>query len=89
MKRTKLAVVALLLGISSFINLFGLEKGIMAIIAGALAIRELTETRQTGGKVMAWLGIVLGALSMVTVIFILLWKGPQLLEYFKRLPRFH
>jgi hypothetical protein len=88
MKRSNLAFIALLLGIASFVNLLGLEKGLVAIVAGWLAIREIRDTPQVSGKGMAWAGVVLGALSIVTIVFFMILKGPQLLEYLKNLPKF-
>lgn len=87
MKRNRLAIVALLLGITSFINLFGLEKGIMAIIAGWMAIGEIREEPELGGKGMAWAGLVLGAVSVVAIIIFIALKGPQFLDYLKNLPK--
>lgn len=87
MKRNQLPLIALLLGIASIINLFGLEKGIMAVIAGWLALRELKAEPESGGKGMAWAGVILGAASIVFVIVVLIWKGPDLMHYLKSLPR--
>jgi hypothetical protein len=88
MKRSNLAFIALLMGIASFINLLGLEKGLIAIVAGVLAIRELRKAPELSGKSMAWAGAILGALSIVTIVFFMILKGPQLLEYLKSLPKF-
>ena len=87
MKRNKLAIAALVMGIVSFINLLGLEKGLMAIIIGWMAIRELKVEPSRGGKGMAWAGVILGALSMAAVIFLVIWKGPQFLQDLKNLQR--
>jgi hypothetical protein len=86
MKRNRLAIVALLLGIMSFINLFGLEKGIMAIVAGWMAILEIKEEPSFKGKGMAWAGIVLGAFSITMITLLVIWKGPQIFEFLKNLP---
>ena len=87
MKRNKLAIIALLLGIFSFVNLFGLEKGLMAIIAGWIAIREIRENSELSGKGMAWAGVILGALSMVVITILVIWKGPQFLQFLRNLPK--
>jgi hypothetical protein len=85
MKRCRLAMVALLLGITSFVNLLGLEKGIVAILVGWLAIREIKEDPARKGKRMAWAGLILGLLSVIIIIFMLIWKGPQLLQQLRLL----
>ncbi len=87
MKHCKLASIALLLGIFSFVNLLGLEKGIMAIIVGWMAIREIKEEPLLKGKGMAWVGFILGALSIISIIFMLIWKGPQLLQQLRLLQK--
>ena len=87
MKRCKLASIALLLGITSFINLFGLEKGIVAIIVGWLAIREIKEEPLLKGKRMAWAGLILGVLSILTIIILLVWKGPHLIQQLRLLQK--
>ena len=85
MKRCKLASIALLLGIASLINLFGLEKGIVAIVAGWMAIREIKEEPLLKGKGIAWAGFILGVLSIITIISLLIWKGPHLLQQLRLL----
>ncbi len=87
MKRCKLAIIALLLGITSLVNLFGLEKGVMAIIVGWLAIGEIKNQPSLKGKGMAWAGVILGALSIITIVVVLIWKGPQLLQQLKLLQK--
>ena len=87
MKRNRLAIIALALGITSFVNLFGLEKGLMAIVAGWMAIQEIKEEPALRGKGMAWAGVVLGAFSIVVITVLVIWKGPQIFEYLKTLPK--
>ena len=87
MKRCRLAIIALLLGITSLVNLFGLEKGVMAIIVGWLAIGEIKNEPSLKGKGMAWAGLILGALSIITIVVVLIWKGPQLLQQLKLLQK--
>ena len=87
MKRCRLAIIALLLGITSLVNLFGLEKGVMAIIVGWFAIGEIKNEPSLKGKGMAWAGLILGALSIITIVVVLIWKGPQLLQQLKLLQK--
>ena len=53
------ATVSLILGIFSFVNLLGLEKPILAIIFGWLALRAKPEPRLTEHRVWAKAGVVL------------------------------
>ncbi len=87
MKRCRLAMIALLLGIISFVNLMGLEKGVMAIIVGWWAIREIKEDPARKGTGMAWAGFILGLLSVILIISMLIWKGPQLLQQLRMLEK--
>ncbi len=87
MKRCRLAIIALLLGITSMINLLGLEKGVMAVIVGWLAIGEIKNQPSLKGKGMAWAGLILGVLSIITILVVLIWKGPQLLQQLKLLQK--
>jgi hypothetical protein len=61
------ATAALLLGIASFFNLLGMEKAILAIIFGRLALRSdpapaLKERREWGRA-----GLILGVLQVVVI----------------------
>jgi uncharacterized membrane protein YwzB len=85
MKRSKLAVAALLMGIVSFINLLGIEKGVIAIVIGWMALQEVKKEPETGGKSLAWAGIVLGILSIGLIITVSVIMGPQIMHFFKRL----
>ncbi len=70
------ATASLLLGIASFISLLGVEKGILAILFGILALRA--QPLPALAKRRAWgkTGIVLGAfhISLVVVIVLFSWR---------------
>jgi len=85
MSKSRLAVVALLLGIFAFVNLLGLEKGLMAVVVGWLALAEIKETPGKSGKGLAWAGIILGLASLTLIAGILLFKGPEILKYLRQL----
>ncbi|HEX2952902.1 MAG TPA: DUF4190 domain-containing protein [Bacillota bacterium] len=85
MKRSKLAIAALLMGIVSFVNLLGLEKGVMAIVIGWMALQEAKKEPDTGGKSLAWAGIVLGIASIGLIITISVIMGPKIIHFFKNL----
>ncbi|MBI4722820.1 MAG: DUF4190 domain-containing protein [Candidatus Stahlbacteria bacterium] len=67
MEKSKFALVSLILGIISFVQLLGVEKGTLGIVFGILALREITKQPELKGRKMAIIGIVLSALYVVIV----------------------
>lgn len=66
------ATVALILGISSFINLVGMDKAILAIVFGSLALRStplpVLKTRRAWGQI----GVILGILQVIVISTLLI-----------------
>ena len=82
------ATVSLVLGAASFVNLLGIEKGILAIVFGMLALKAapgptLVE-RRTWGK----LGIAFGLVQIALVIAVIALNLDKLLELIRLLERF-
>ena len=70
------ATVALVLGIFCFINLAGMEKAVLAVIFGWMALRAAPEPILTERRMWAQAGLVLGGLVLVIVpIIIFLFFG--------------
>ena len=67
MEKSKFALVSLILGIVSFVQLLGAEKGILGIVFGILALREITKQPELKGRKIAIVGIVLSALYIVVI----------------------
>jgi hypothetical protein len=82
--KSKIAVMALVLGIVCFLNLLGIEKAIAAIIAGWLGLKE-TDNEAKAGKGFAIAGIVLGSLYIVTITVVLIFKGPEFIQIIQRM----
>jgi hypothetical protein len=59
------ATAALILGISCFTNLLGLEKAVLAIIFARLALRTNPEPPLTEHRMWAKAGLILGVLPLV------------------------
>ncbi len=81
------ATVSLVLGIMSFVNLLGIEKGILAIVFGVLAVASgpgpaLAE-RRSWGK----LGVLLGAIQIVIVVAVVALNFDKVLEVIRMLER--
>jgi hypothetical protein len=75
------ATAALLVGISSYIQLLGVERAVLAIIFAWLALRTQPEPRLESRRVWAKLGLLLGLIMLVTVPVILIAK----FEFFREL----
>jgi hypothetical protein len=75
------ATASLILGIFSFINLLGLEKPILAIIFGWLALRAAPEPRLTEHRVWAKTGVVLGSIVLVVVPTLIVLNFDRLREF--------
>ncbi len=85
MTKSKLAIASFILGIVSFIQLLGLEKALLAIIFGAVALRELSEVQELKGKNYAYAGIIFGSLYILILGIITIVKWPQIFELISKL----
>jgi ABC-type transport system involved in cytochrome c biogenesis permease subunit len=77
-KNSKLAIVSLVLGIFSFIHLLGIEKAVLSVVFGVLALKEIGQTQKY--KKIAYVGISLGIIYLLIVTVILTFYSPQLLN---------
>lgn len=69
---SEFAIASLVVGVASFISLAGIEKAIIAIVFGVLALKRLECNEQLSGKNLAKAGIVLSIVSIIaTVVFII------------------
>ena len=82
--KSKVAVMAMVMGIVCFLNLIGIEKAILAITAGWLGLKE-TENEAKAGRGFAIAGIVLGSLYIVTIAALLILKGPEFMQMIQRM----
>ena len=67
---SEFAVVSLVIGVFSFVTLFGLEKAILAVVFGFLALRRIGKNSQLRGRGLAIAGVVLGGIAVVLLIVI-------------------
>lgn len=74
------ATVSLVLGIFCFINLLGLEKPILAIIFGWLALRSNPEPKLIEHRVWAKAGVTLGIITLIVVPTIIILNFDRLRE---------
>jgi len=81
------ATVSLVLGIMSFVNLLGIEKGILAIVFGALALMSGPGPALAERRAWGKLGVLLGAIQIVFVIAVVALNFDKLLEVIRMLER--
>jgi hypothetical protein len=81
------ATVSLVLGIFCFVNLLGLEKPILAIIFGWLALRSVPEPRLTQHRIWAKVGVVLGTIVLILLPVLIIINFDRLREFVQILSR--
>ena len=84
LRKYPLAVTSMILGLLSFVHLFGIEKAVLAVVLGGLALREIMPGFEKGKK-YAWAGIALGSFYIAILLAITVVKGPQLLQLIGKL----
>jgi len=73
MNKQGLALFALILAILSFFNFLGIEKAVLAICAGLLALSQPAES-----KALAWIAVGIGLAYLAAVAAIFLFHLPNL-----------
>ena len=81
------ATASLILGIFSFVNLLGLEKPILAIIFGWLALRTQPAPQLTQHRVWAKTGVVLGTIVLIVVPALIILNFHRLQEFIEILSK--
>ena len=74
------ATVSLILGISCFVNLLGLEKAILAIVFGWLALRAEPAPILKEHRTWAKVGVVFGILPLIILPTVLILNYDRLRE---------
>lgn len=80
---SELAIASLTLGVLCFIQLFGLERSIAAIVFGVLALKRIKQDETLRGKGLAIAGIILGIIYCLVAIAVI----PQAIEVAKNMMR--
>ncbi len=75
------ATASLILGIFSFVNLLGLEKPILAIIFGWLALRTKPAPQLHEHRVWAKTGVVLGSIVLIVLPVLIILNFDRLREF--------
>jgi hypothetical protein len=74
------ATASLILGISCFISLLGLEKAILAIVFARLALKAKPEPALKEHRVWAKVGMILGIVPLIVVPILIILNFDQLRE---------
>ena len=75
------ATVSLVLGISCFFSLLGLEKAILAIVFGWLALRATPAPKLKERRAWAKTGIILGVLPLIILPLIIILNFDRIREF--------
>ncbi len=79
------ATISLILGLACFINLAGLEKAVLAVIFGWLALKSTPAPVLKARRVWAKIGVVLGLTVLVVIPTIILLNLDRLREILEAL----
>ncbi len=82
---SEIAIASLVMGIMSWVHIFNMEKGIIAIIFGVWALNKIKQNTQLDGKKFAWIGIVLGILYIVVTTVMTIKYAPQMMQMQQRM----
>ena len=75
MQKSEFAVASLVIGVLSFIQVFGVEKGVVAIIFGIIALGKIEKSEENlSGKGYAIAGIILGILMIALTLSVKLFE---------------
>ena len=81
------ATVSLILGISCFVSLLGLEKAILAIVFGWLALRATPAPKLKEHRSWAKAGMILGVLPFIILPIIIFLNFDRLREFIELLEK--
>ena len=72
------ATISLILGFACFVNLAGMEKAVLALIFGWLALKSTPAPALTARRVWAKTGVLLGTLVLVIIPTIIILNFDRL-----------
>ena len=75
------ATISLILGLSCFVSLVGMEKAILAIVFGWLALRTKPEPQLTEHRGWAKAGVTLGTIILIVVPALIILNFDRLREF--------
>ena len=75
---SEFAIASLAIAAISFINFAGMEKAILAIVFGTLALKRMKKDDNLSGVKFARAGIILGVLSILITINLIIKYYPKI-----------
>jgi hypothetical protein len=75
------ATISLILGISCFVNLVGLEKAILAVVFGCLALRAKPAPTLKEHRNWAKTGVILGVVALLFVPLVIILNFDYIREF--------
>ena len=81
------ATISLLLGIFCFVNLAGMEKAILAIVFGWLALRKNPAPELKEHRLWAQIGVILGSLILIIIPLVIVLNFERLREFIEVLSK--
>ena len=82
------ATASLVLGVASFVNLLGIEKGVLAIAFGLLALKAAPGPALVARRAWGKLGVAFGLIQIVVVVAVVALNFDRVLELIRLLERF-
>lgn len=79
------ATISLILGIGCFINLVGMEKAILAVVFGMLALKSSPAPSLKHRRVWAKTGVVLGTIALIVFPTIIILNFDRLRGFIEAL----
>lgn len=77
------ALISLILGIVSYVQLLGIERALLAVIFGVVALKSIKNNVELKGTKYAYWGIGLGLLYMAVILFVIVFKGNDIIMMLK------
>lgn len=82
--KTKIAIISLIASLLSFLNLFGIEKAVLAILLGYIALKEVSAEQMKANR-LAFLGMTVGTAYIVFIVTIFILEGLKIINLFSRI----
>lgn len=83
MRKSSWAIASVIIGIVSFVQLLGIEKAILSVIFGVLALKEIERESSVSGRKIAYWGISLGVLYIVIIAVLSGLHYPSIITFLK------
>jgi hypothetical protein len=81
----KLAIISIVAASLSFVQLFGLEKAILAIVIGVFALKEIASNAEEKGTKKAIAGIIIACVYILVLLIVMIVKWPEIVSVFTQI----